>query len=101
MPSIEVMDWEPTGEALGEAAEQAFTSQTASATIQTMAVAKQKRNYSTAASASAHAPKRQKSNSPSKTRQLLAEALEQPEGSGEERQAFSLYLKALHDVHAK
>lgn len=43
MPSIETMDWESTGEALREAAEQAFTSQTAFALMKDMAVAKQKR----------------------------------------------------------
>jgi|SRR5208282_958954 len=37
----------------------------------------------------------------SETRQLLAETLNQKEGSAEERQAFSKYLKALHARHAK
>jgi hypothetical protein len=35
------------------------------------------------------------------TRDLLAKALQQAENSTEERQALSLYLKAMHDVHAK
>ena len=42
-----------------------------------------------------------KTTHPGTTRDLLAKALQQPENSIEERQAFSLYLKALHDVHAK
>jgi hypothetical protein len=37
----------------------------------------------------------------STTRDLLAKTLQQAQNSTEERQAFSLYLKALHDVHAK
>jgi len=39
--------------------------------------------------------------SPRKSRKLLVSAFSHPEGSSERRQAFSKYLNALHDEHAK
>jgi hypothetical protein len=38
---------------------------------------------------------------PRKSRKLLTRAFSQPEGSSERLQAFSEYLNALHDEHAK
>jgi hypothetical protein len=39
--------------------------------------------------------------SPGESRKLLVRAFSHPEGSSERRQAFSKYLDALHDEHAK
>jgi hypothetical protein len=39
--------------------------------------------------------------SPREARKLLVRAFSHPEGSSERRQAFSEYLNALHDEHAK
>ena len=87
MALFTMVDWAP----IGEAVENAYSMQktASSCTLTQMA----KRDKST--------PQPSTVRSGQKTRQLLAEALEQPEGSVEERQAFSQYLKALHDVHAK
>jgi hypothetical protein len=70
-----------------------------------VATAKRKRDERSlktgkSAAAQAHAQTRRPPTT-SATRNLLAKALQQAEDSTEERQAFSLYLKALHDVHAK
>jgi hypothetical protein len=80
-----------------------LTAKKAGIRLKDMAIAKQKRQTPTANNKEEvrHVGAAEGQAPACKSRKLLVRAFSHPEGSSERLQAFSKYLNALHDEHAK